>query len=267
MINLLIADDEALERTALAKIVARSLPENEVTVRMAENGRQAAELAVQWPADLILMDIEMPGQSGLEAARAVLAKCPLCKIIFVTAYSLFHYAHEAVHLGASDYILKPVEAPAVEGALRRAINQIEVARKLSALAPQALPAARKEVAAEPDNENPQMASLMAHVGEYLANNYMNDVSLDSLGDLLKISPSYCSVLFKRYFHVNFLDYLTDLRIKAACELLHDPLRPTAEVAGMVGYEDANYFSKAFKKKTGMTPTLYRRQSAGKGGRG
>ena len=64
-----------------------------------------------------------------------------------------------------------------------------------------------------------------------------------------------------YQHIGFLDYLTEVRIQAACELLTDPLRPTAEVAGMVGYEDASYFARAFKKKTGLTPTQYRREAA------
>ena len=67
--------------------------------------------------------------------------------------------------------------------------------------------------------------------------------------------------FKRTFGVNFVDYLTELRINAAKELLMDPLRPAAEVASMVGYESANYFARAFKKKTGMTPTEYRRSNA------
>ena len=46
-------------------------------------------------------------------------------------------------------------------------------------------------------------------------------------------------------------------------LLADPLRSTAEVASMVGYDDSSYFARAFKKRTGMTPTQYRRQ-AGRG---
>ncbi len=108
MIRLLIADDEKLEREALAEIVQRRF-EREVVLEMAENGRKAADTAVLWDADLILMDIEMPGMSGLDAARAVLAQRPSCRVIFVTAYSLFQYAHEAVHLGACDYLLKPVD--------------------------------------------------------------------------------------------------------------------------------------------------------------
>ena len=57
MIRLLIADDEVLEREALADIVARRF-EHEITIETAENGRKAADTAVLWGADLILMDIE-----------------------------------------------------------------------------------------------------------------------------------------------------------------------------------------------------------------
>ena len=60
MIRLLIADDEVLEREALEDIVARRF-EHEITIETAENGRKAADTAVLWGADLILMDIEMPG--------------------------------------------------------------------------------------------------------------------------------------------------------------------------------------------------------------
>ena len=95
--------------------------------------------AVLWGADLILMDIEMPGMSGLDAARAVLAQRPSCRVIFVTAYSLFQYAHEAVHLGACDYLLKPVDPDELEASVRRAMRQIETERKLKPCIPQAMP--------------------------------------------------------------------------------------------------------------------------------
>lgn len=88
MIRLLIADDECLEREALTEMVSRRF-EHEAVLETAENGRKAADTAILWGADLILMDIEMPGMSGLDAARAVLAQRPGCRVIFVTAYSLF----------------------------------------------------------------------------------------------------------------------------------------------------------------------------------
>ena len=220
--------------------------------------------------DLILMDIEMPGMSGLDAARAVLAQRPSCRVIFVTAYSLFQYAHEAVHLGACDYLLKPVDPDELEASVRRAIRQIQTERKLEELAaaqpqPQPEPPAAGEEAEESpeEGENSQAALIMAHVRRYLEDNYMFDLSLDSVGEILHISPAYLSAQFKKYQKMNFLDCLTELRINAAKELLADPFRSSAEVASMVGYEDASYFARAFKKRTGMTPTQYRRQAGQK----
>ena len=266
MIRLLIADDEKLEREALAEMVARRF-EHEVVLELAENGRKAADTAVLWGADLILMDIEMPGMSGLDAARAVLAQRPGCRVIFVTAYSLFQYAHEAVHLGACDYLLKPVDPDELEASIRRAMRQVEAERRLEELAtaktlpePQDAGAAPAEDAADEDSP---AAMVMAQVRRYLEDNYMFDLSLDSVGEILHISPAYLSAQFKKYQKMNFLDCLTELRINAAKKLLADPLRSTAEVASMVGYDDSSYFARAFKKRTGMTPTQYRRQ-AGKG---
>lgn len=267
MIRLLIADDEKLEREALAELVQRRF-EREVVLEVAENGRKAADTAVLWGADLILMDIEMPGMSGLDAARAVLAQRPSCRVIFVTAYSLFQYAHEAVHLGACDYLLKPVDPDELEASVRRAIRQIETERKLEELAaaqPQPEQTETEEEAedAPEESENSQTALVMAHVRRYLEDNYMFDLSLDSVGEILHISPAYLSAQFKKYQKMNFLDCLTELRINAAKELLADPFRSSAEVASMVGYEDASYFARAFKKRTGMTPTQYRRQASQK----
>lgn len=258
MIRLLIADDEKLEREALTEIVNRRF-EHEVVLEFAENGRKAADTAVLWGAELILMDIEMPGMNGLDAARAILAQRPSCRVIFVTAYSLFQYAHEAVHLGACDYLLKPVDPDELEASIRRAIRQIETERKLAALASVQPKTEAPEQEEMDEGENSQTALVMAHVRKYLEDNYMFDLSLDSVGEILHISPAYLSAQFKKYQKMNFLDCLTELRINAAKELLADPFRSSAEVASMVGYEDASYFARAFKKRTGMTPTQYRRQ--------
>lgn len=259
MMKILIADDEGFEREILSGIVNERFA-GKVQVRTAENGRQALDTAVLWAADIILMDIEMPGIHGIDAAKQIVAQRPECKIIFVTAYSLFTYAHEAVKLGACDYILKPVDADDVERAIHRAINQTETQRQLEAMAPAA------ELLQDAENSDKAML-LMGKVKKYLQHNYMlYDISLDTVSDILNISPSYFSVMFKRAFDVNFMDYLTELRMNAAKELLTDPLRSTAEVASMVGYESANYFTRAFKKRVGMTPTDYRRTAHNREGR-
>lgn len=251
MIKLLIADDEYMEREMLSGIIESHFG-RELDVRLAENGRHAVDVATLWGADIILMDIEMPGLNGIDAAKQILAQRQDCKVIFITAYSLFSYAHEAVRLGASDYLLKPVNAEEVERAVRLAVVQVESQRQLAAMA-------AAGDAAQAEGPADKSSVLMSKVKRYLKHNYMlRDISLDSVSEILNINPSYFSVLFKRAFGVNFVDYLTELRMSAAKELLMDPLRSTAEVASMVGYESANYFTRAFKKKTGMTPTEYRR---------
>lgn len=257
MLKILIADDESMERAMLASILEGHFGEN-CRLRQAENGRQAVDIAAMWDPDVVLMDIEMPGLNGIEAARRILDQARDIKLIFVTAYGVFTYAQEAVKLGACDYILKPVQAPEVLRAVERAAGQAESHRQLEALAPEV---SEMQVPGE------KTSALMARVRKYLRHNYMLcDISLDSVSAILGINASYFSSLFKREMGVNFVDYLTDLRMQAARELLADPLRSTAEVASLVGYENANYFTRAFKKKTGMTPTEYRRQAA-KGGDG
>ena len=246
MFKLLIVDDEHIEREILSEII-RSRFGPEADVRLADSGRQAVDVAALWGAELILMDIEMPGINGLEAARQILGQMPECKVIFITAYSLFSYAHEAVKLGVCDYILKPVHPDEVEKSIRRAFGQMESRKQL------------KEVASEGTESAENGDALMNKVKHYLQHNYMlYDISLDSISGIVNMAPAYFSSWFKKCLGVNFVDYVTELRMKAAKEYLQDPLRSTAEIAGMVGYDNSSYFARAFKKHTGMTPTEYRR---------
>ena len=151
--------------------------------------------------------------------------------------------------------------------LEKGVNDLPQSKleELAAAQPQPEQTETEEEAedAPEEGENSQTALVMAHVRRYLEDNYMFDLSLDSVGEILHISPAYLSAQFKKYQKMNFLDCLTELRINAAKELLADPFRSSAEVASMVGYEDASYFARAFKKRTGMTPTQYRRQAGQK----
>ena len=149
-----------------------------------------------------------------------------------------------------------------EAAIRRAIRQIEAGRRLAELAsPEPETAPEQETDPAGEGESDRNALVMDHVRKYMEDNYMADLSLDSVSEILHISPAYLSAQFKKYQKMNFLDCLTELRINAAKELLADPFRSAAEVASMVGYEDASYFARAFKKRTGMTPTQYRKEAA------
>ncbi|MDC7234581.1 MAG: helix-turn-helix transcriptional regulator [Spirochaetales bacterium] len=72
-----------------------------------------------------------------------------------------------------------------------------------------------------------------------------------------ISPSYLSKLFRQFTGKTFIEYLTNLRVSKACELLKTSDRKLFEIAELVGYSDSRYFSSLFKKHTGLTPSQYR----------
>lgn len=93
--------------------------------------------------------------------------------------------------------------------------------------------------------------------EYIHQNYTDELTLQKLADHIHISRNYFSILFKRFLNQTFIDYVIDLRIKKAKELLtHTSLR-VYEVAEQSGFGDVKYFSKLYKKTTGLSPGDYR----------
>src|SRR5471032_3377035 len=99
----LIADDEPLLRDELAALLADAWPELEV-VAHARNGREAVERHGELRPDVCFLDVQMPGVSGIEAARQI---GPGAHLVFVTAFD--HYALSAFDHGVLDYLVKPVE--------------------------------------------------------------------------------------------------------------------------------------------------------------
>ena len=102
-----------------------------------------------------------------------------------------------------------------------------------------------------------------HVVQYLEDNYAEPFSQEECAARFCMNRDYLCHLFTKDLGVSMINNLNEVRIRHAKELLADPFRSSAEVASMVGYEDASYFARAFKKRTGMTPTQYRRQAGKK----
>lgn len=93
--------------------------------------------------------------------------------------------------------------------------------------------------------------------KYIENNYTKNINLEDVSREVNISSYYLSRIFKESTGVNFIDYLTNLRVEKAKELLSSTNLSMKEVATKAGYADPNYFSKLFKKIVGVTPTEYR----------
>lgn len=97
-----------------------------------------------------------------------------------------------------------------------------------------------------------------NIKNYIKQNYRNkDLSIDMIASQFYLSPQYIPKLFKKTFNISIKQYISDTRISAAKVLIRTQDMGVKNIAEAVGYEDANYFSRLFKKKTGMTFTEYR----------
>lgn len=98
----------------------------------------------------------------------------------------------------------------------------------------------------------------AQIRKLMNENYTSpDLSISSIADTFQISVAYMSYLFKKEFNKNFSDYLWDLRLKKAKELLASTEMPIETVSVSVGYINSSSFRRKFKQETGQTPSQYR----------
>lgn len=116
--SVLIADDDAAIRGAL-RLVLDGDPELSV-VGEAQDGDEAVELALKLCPDVILMDVQMPKMSGLEATRMLCARANGPRTIMLTMFDLDEYVYEAIRAGACGFLLK--NSPA--GAIRQSIHAV-----------------------------------------------------------------------------------------------------------------------------------------------
>lgn len=94
---------------------------------------------------------------------------------------------------------------------------------------------------------------------FIIGNYMRDISLNDVANVVNLSPVYFSGLFKKEIGENFIDYLNRVRIDAAKNMLKDVRYHVSEVAESCGFSDTRYFARIFKRIVGITPSDYRKR--------
>ena len=117
MINAIIVDDEMKGRQYLKQLIEKFVPQVKI-IGEAEDTKQAIVLIDSLNPDLVFLDIEMPGQTGIEMLRQM--QDINFEVVFVTAFN--RYAVEAFRLGAVDYLLKPASPSDLQEAVARVIN-------------------------------------------------------------------------------------------------------------------------------------------------
>jgi DNA-binding NarL/FixJ family response regulator len=120
MTTVLIADDQALVRVGLRKILEA---ESDLTVvGEAEDGQDAAFEARRLSPDVVLMDIRMPVLDGIEATRRIASTSPATRVVILTTFGLDTYVYEALQAGASGFMLKDAPPEEIVAAIRLVAN-------------------------------------------------------------------------------------------------------------------------------------------------
>lgn len=103
----------------------------------------------------------------------------------------------------------------------------------------------------------QNTKVYEKISAFVSENYYKELSLEKVSEIVNLSPSYLSFIFKEISGKNFVDFINEFRVEKAKELLTSTSMTVAEVAEAVGYTNANSFSKTFKKYVGVSPGQFR----------
>jgi two-component system LytT family response regulator len=224
-LRVLIADDEPLARARLEDLL-RAQPAVDIA-GMATDGDEAVEMIVSLRPDLVFLDVQMPGKTGVEVVRAVGPE-RMPATVFVTAYDQF--ALQAFELAAVDYLLKPYDDERFEQAFQRARRQVELAevgkltdRLLTLLQGGAVPASASVPAPSAPTQTPEPATHApvprAAPIERIAVEMKGQVRVVPVGDIEYITASgpYAEI------HTHERGYVIRERMQALEERL-DPAR-------------------------------------------
>ncbi len=109
----------------------------------------------------------------------------------------------------------------------------------------------------------QYNPLTKKIMEYIHSDISRKITLEDIGKMTFFSPIYCDTVFRKEVGRSIVDYVLDRRIDEAKRLLIEGTTPLVQIAEAVGFNDYNYFSRVFKKRSGYSPTEYRRRSFAK----
>ncbi|MFE6970696.1 response regulator [Isoptericola sp. NPDC057653] len=177
MIRLLLADDQALVRGALAALLDLE-PDLEVVAQVGR-GDEVLDAAREHAADVALLDVEMPGLDGIAAAAALRRELPSCRALVVTTFGRPGYLRRALDAGASGFVVKDTPAEQLADAVRRVhagLRAVDPELAVASLAVGASPLTERErhvLALAADGGTVAQVAADAFLSEGTVRNYLS----------------------------------------------------------------------------------------------
>jgi two-component system, response regulator YesN len=243
--KLLVVDDEQYVRDTMSE----DIPWKNygiILVGVASTGREALEIITQYTPDVIISDIMMPDMTGLEMLKVLRDSGNSTPVIFLSGYSEFSYAREALQYGAANYLLKPCTDEEIVEAL------LDVKRQL-------IETVSKDFI-ELDIQSDKHVIKMAC--EIIQREISSGLTLTEVAEKVNMNASAFSRLFHQEMGCSFKKYITQAKISVAKKLLLESNMKIQEIANHLGYVSTSHFVYVFNKLSGKTPGNYRESQSG-----
>lgn len=232
---LLIEDDNDVRQ------LIRTFFEKRFVVHEAANSREAMD-HLSYPIDLAIIDYLLPDGNGLDLLKRIRDIKPSLPAIIITAYSSESLAIKALRAGATDYIRKPISLSYLASKVSEILGQ-----KTDLCEEHSHPSEGRE------------DFIMEVIRAYIEERYMEpDLTFEKIVSLSNMSKSKFCHFFKKRFGMTFTDYLNNIRIKNALDILRNPDLNISEIAHFVGFGSLVHFERVFREIHGMSPREYRK---------
>ena len=250
MYRVMLIDDERSVRKLMRNSINWESLGMEV-VGEAASGIEAINVIDDMRPDIAFVDIAMPFMNGIEFTEVATKRYPELVIIIMTAFDKFEYARKCVSLPVFEYMLKPMVRTEVIQTLERIRQKLDFKRSGELQYQQ--PDDRHVTDKTDDDAGTEGdESVSDQIMKYIEENYTDSkINLTSVAQTFGFSSSYLSRKFKQETGRNFIEYLTECRMKKAVELAAQNVK-MFRASSEVGIPDPNYFGRCFKKYTGVS---------------
>ena len=224
-------------------------------VYQVSNGDEAAELLKSVAMDIAILDIRMPGKTGVELAQMLHERAMDTAVILLTGFSEFEYARDALRAGVAEYLLKPLAPAELLETVRRVKEDLEQRRSEKEKA--------KQFDAQPPEDDLRIqveryfertgADIRAVVRDLAAQHTDSTLSMASLADAHHMASGHLSRKLRQETGYSYTELINAIRLTHAYRLLLQGVR-VGDVPEQTGFSDRHYFSSLFHRVFRMQPS-------------
>lgn len=255
---LIVEDDEDL------RLFIRSILENDYEVYEAADGKEGYEKAVELIPDFIVSDIMMPEADGMELLGNIRKNIRTSHILFLllTAKTTLDSKLEGFQHGADEYITKPFSVSFFKARVQNLLNrrselQYYYRNRVNISSGSKLIGAGEDQEIATNSKDLEfLHSVNSFIEEHLGN---KDFVIEDIANEVGMSRSVFFKKLKGLTGLSPIEYVRDISLQHAAEIIEKGDFTVKEVAFMVGINDSKYFSRCFKKKYKMTPSEYKKE--------